>query len=325
MRAKPRINGSSAKGCSCGQGVAAAAKGVADLVSSRQVSQHGLEYLGRARRVRLLVPPELARVATNLDRHVHPIVGEQRRLERAPQRRDDHSLRAEATNRTLPRRGLHPTQLGQRRVGHVAPRRVGFRLPVPQEEDTTRPARATTVATGLCHGRIPSSFFGRLRGLVLAAHPNRTHEGHVWHSRGWHSRGWHSYVALGTFTLNLSPTRRARFRLRKFTCTCKIDKLCMLCMHMHMYMCMACTCTCTCACSCLHVTCCYKLTCTCCDMLHMCMHMHMHMHMHMCMHKCMSCSCHVVVMLYVGSYTRHTGLELDTGGMRASKPAGFSA
>ena len=47
------------------------------------------------------------------------------RLVRAPQRRDDHSLRAEATNRTLPRRGLHPTQLGQRRVGHVAPRRVG--------------------------------------------------------------------------------------------------------------------------------------------------------------------------------------------------------
>eukprot|EP00964_Phaeocystis_antarctica_P019795 scaffold10931_cov75-Phaeocystis_antarctica.AAC.2 len=144
------------------KGCAAAAKGVADLVSSRQVSQHGLERLGRARRVRLLVPPKLARVTAYLDRHVHPIVGEQRRLECAPQRRDEDSLRAEATNRTLPCRGLHPAQLGQRRVGHIAPRRIGLRLPVPKEEDTARPAAATTAATGLRHGCIPDFFLGRL-------------------------------------------------------------------------------------------------------------------------------------------------------------------
>ena len=68
---------------------AAAAKGVGDLVSSRQVSQHGLERLGRARRVCLLVPPELACVAAYFDGHIHPIVGEQRRLKRAPQRGDE--------------------------------------------------------------------------------------------------------------------------------------------------------------------------------------------------------------------------------------------
>ena len=173
VRTKPRIKGSSARQ----PRGAAAAKGVADLVSSRQVSQHSLERLGRARRIRLLIPPELARVAAYLDRHVHPIVGEQRCLERAPQRRDEHSLRTEATDRTLPRRGLHPAQLGQRRVRHVASRRVGLRLPVPEEEDTARPASTTTAVTGPCHGRIPSSFFCCFRGLVFAAHPNRETQG----------------------------------------------------------------------------------------------------------------------------------------------------
>jgi hypothetical protein len=32
----------------------------------------------------------------------------------------------------------------------------------------------------------------------------------------------------------------------------------------------------------------------------------------------------VVRMLYAGRYRRHTGPELDTGGMRGSKPAEFS-
>jgi hypothetical protein len=110
---------------------AAAAKGVWDLVSSRQVSQHGLERLGRAGRVRLLVPPELACVAAHFDRHIHPIVGEQRRLKRAPQRGDEHGLRAETTDRTLPRHGLHSAQLGQRWIRHVAPLGISLGLPMP--------------------------------------------------------------------------------------------------------------------------------------------------------------------------------------------------